>query len=60
MALAQAQKRDQRGQASNRLQGREAQRSALICLWLGKAIDELVVADPLEPLQDEGRPSTIA
>jgi hypothetical protein len=27
---------------------------------LGKAIDELVVADVLEPLQGEGRPSTAA
>ena len=52
--------RDQRGQPLDQLQGRQAQLGAPIGLGLGEAIDELIVADLLEPLQGEGRPSTIA
>jgi hypothetical protein len=52
--------RDQCGQTLDQFQGREAQLGAPIGLGLGEAIDELVVGELLEPLQREGRASTIA
>jgi hypothetical protein len=52
--------RDQCGQPLDELQGRQVQFDVPIEPQLGKAIDQLVVADVLEPLQGEGRPSTVA
>ena len=56
----QARGRDQRGLTSNQLQGCEVERRAAIGLGFGQAIHDLIVADLLEALQREGRPSSIA
>ena len=45
---------DQRGQALDQLQGRKPQLGAPIGQRLGEAIDELVLAELLDPLQGEG------
>jgi hypothetical protein len=52
--------RDQCGQALDQFQGCEAQLRAAIGLRLVEAIDELLVAALLEPLQCEGRARAIA
>jgi hypothetical protein len=52
--------RDQRGQAIEQFQRCQAQLRAAIGLRLVEAIDDLLVAGLLEPLQSRGRPRAVA
>jgi len=44
----------------DQLQRRERQRRCAIALWPGQPIDDARVVKPLDPLEREGRPSTVA
>jgi hypothetical protein len=59
LAAEQARRREQRGQPAEQFERCQAQLGAPIGLGLGQAIDELVVADLLEPLQCKGRAGAI-
>jgi hypothetical protein len=52
--------RDQRGQPLEQFQGTQPQLGAPVRLGLGEAIDELLVAGLLEPLQRKGRARAVA